>query len=152
MYHSSKAARDRDRLREQVLNGLGWRLYRIWGTDWYRGRAGAELRLKEAVEQAIAQGPLTAAPVQSPALGATDPEPSPAGSSPAGSEGSFGTTIPGGPAAVRVPAQATAPAAVTYERVPVDTMPRREWSVPYLACRIMVDSPYELHTPEARGN
>ncbi len=66
MYHSSKAARDRDRLREQVLNGLGWRLYRIWGTDWYRGRAGAELRLKEAVEQAIAQGPLTAAPVQSP--------------------------------------------------------------------------------------
>ncbi|MFI8345887.1 DUF3320 domain-containing protein [Streptomyces sp. NPDC085596] len=60
MYHSSKAARDRDRLREQVLNGLGWRLHRIWGTDWYRGRAEAERRLREAVEQAVASGPSTA--------------------------------------------------------------------------------------------
>jgi very-short-patch-repair endonuclease len=34
-YHSSKAARDRDRLRQQVLERLGWRLYRIWSTDWF---------------------------------------------------------------------------------------------------------------------
>ncbi|MET8629055.1 DUF4011 domain-containing protein [Kitasatospora sp. NPDC004669] len=53
MYHSSKAARDRDRLRESVLSGLGWNLHRIWGTDWYRNRAGAEARLKEAVERAV---------------------------------------------------------------------------------------------------
>ncbi|MFG3195726.1 DUF3320 domain-containing protein [Streptomyces sp. NPDC048208] len=72
MYHSSKAARDRDRLREQVLNGLGWRLHRIWGTDWYRGRAAAELRLREAVEQAVANGPLTA--VTGPASAAPAPE------------------------------------------------------------------------------
>ncbi|MFG3097506.1 DUF3320 domain-containing protein [Streptomyces sp. NPDC048202] len=72
MYHSSKAARDRDRLREQVLNGLGWRLHRIWGTDWYRGRAAAELRLREAVEQAVASGPLTT--VTGPAPVATVPE------------------------------------------------------------------------------
>ena len=61
MYHSSKVARDRDRLREQVLAGLGWTLHRIWGTDWYRVRPGeAPLRLQEAIEQAIAQGPLAA--------------------------------------------------------------------------------------------
>ncbi|MET8694990.1 DUF3320 domain-containing protein [Streptomyces bauhiniae] len=72
MYHSSKAARDRDRLREQVLNGLGWKLHRIWGTDWYRGRAAAERRLREAVEQAIASGPLTT--VTGPAPAATVPE------------------------------------------------------------------------------
>ncbi|MGC5000300.1 DUF3320 domain-containing protein [Streptomyces sp. DT195] len=72
MYHSSKAARDRDRLREQVLNGLGWRLHRIWGTDWYRGRAAAERRLREAVEQAVASGPLTA--VTGPAPTAPVPE------------------------------------------------------------------------------
>ncbi|MFJ8729504.1 DUF3320 domain-containing protein [Streptomyces bauhiniae] len=72
MYHSSKAARDRDRLREQVLGGLGWRLHRIWGTDWYRGRAAAERRLREAVEQAVASGPLTA--VTGPAPVATVPE------------------------------------------------------------------------------
>ena len=35
-YHSSKSARDRDRLREEVLNRLGWELYRIWSTDWFR--------------------------------------------------------------------------------------------------------------------
>lgn len=34
-YHSSKSARDRDRLREEVLNGLGWRLVRVWSTDWF---------------------------------------------------------------------------------------------------------------------
>jgi very-short-patch-repair endonuclease len=53
MYHSSKAARDRDRLREEVLRGLGWELHRIWGTDWYRNRPEAETRLREAVEAAI---------------------------------------------------------------------------------------------------
>lgn len=34
-YHSSKAVRDRDRLRQQVLERLGWQLYRIWSTDWF---------------------------------------------------------------------------------------------------------------------
>ena len=57
MYHSSRVARDRDRLRQQVLEELGWKLYRIWGTDWYRDRAAAEQRLREAVEQAVAQEP-----------------------------------------------------------------------------------------------
>jgi hypothetical protein len=52
-YHSAKAARDRDRLREQVLIGLGWRLHRIWGTAWYRDRSGEEHRLRTAIEQAI---------------------------------------------------------------------------------------------------
>ena len=34
-YHSSKSARDRDRLREEVLRGLGWQLLRVWSTDWF---------------------------------------------------------------------------------------------------------------------
>ncbi len=34
-YHSSKSARDRDRLREEVLNNLGWNLVRVWSTDWF---------------------------------------------------------------------------------------------------------------------
>ncbi|MGO9898128.1 MAG: hypothetical protein ACLP0J_00180 [Solirubrobacteraceae bacterium] len=29
MYHSSRAARDRDRLREAVLRDLNWKLHRI---------------------------------------------------------------------------------------------------------------------------
>lgn len=53
-YHSSKTARDRDRLREEVLVGLGWRLHRIWGTSWYRNRKDEQERLREAVEAALA--------------------------------------------------------------------------------------------------
>ena len=34
-YHSSKSARDRDRLREEVLGGLGWEILRVWSTDWF---------------------------------------------------------------------------------------------------------------------
>lgn len=34
-YHSSKSARDRDRLREEVLDGLGWSILRVWSTDWF---------------------------------------------------------------------------------------------------------------------
>lgn len=35
-YHSTRSARDRDRLRQQVLEGLGWRVHRVWSTDWFR--------------------------------------------------------------------------------------------------------------------
>ncbi|EPT8337745.1 DUF4011 domain-containing protein [Enterobacter kobei] len=34
-YHSAKSARDRDRLRQEVLERLGWRISRIWSTDWF---------------------------------------------------------------------------------------------------------------------
>lgn len=35
-YHSARSARDRDRLRQRVLEGYGWRIHRIWSTDWFR--------------------------------------------------------------------------------------------------------------------
>lgn len=44
-YHSSVTARDRDRLRQQVLEGLGWHIYRIWSTDWFKNREFEEKRL-----------------------------------------------------------------------------------------------------------
>jgi very-short-patch-repair endonuclease len=34
-YHSSKSARDRDRIREEALKRLKWSLHRIWSTDWF---------------------------------------------------------------------------------------------------------------------
>jgi very-short-patch-repair endonuclease len=36
MYHSSATARDRDRLRQSVLEDLGWRIHRVWSQDWFR--------------------------------------------------------------------------------------------------------------------
>ena len=53
MYSSSKVARDRDRLREQVLTGLGWKLYHLWSTDWYRNRDLGRKKLLENVERSI---------------------------------------------------------------------------------------------------
>jgi len=49
-YSSSKVARDRDRLRQQVLNGLGWNLYHLWSTDWYRNRDLTRKKLLKAIE------------------------------------------------------------------------------------------------------
>jgi very-short-patch-repair endonuclease len=34
-YHSSKSARDRDRIRQDVLEGMGWNIERIWSSDWF---------------------------------------------------------------------------------------------------------------------
>jgi very-short-patch-repair endonuclease len=52
-YHSSRVARERDRLRQQILEGLGWKLYRVWSTDWYTERRSAQDRLLSAVHEAI---------------------------------------------------------------------------------------------------
>jgi len=52
-YHSSKDARSRDRLRQQVLEGLGWRIHRIWSTAWYAYRPGEERRLRDAIDDAL---------------------------------------------------------------------------------------------------
>lgn len=52
-YHSAPVARDRDRLRQMVLERLGWRIHRIWSTDWYRNRTQAERRLLAAIESAL---------------------------------------------------------------------------------------------------
>ncbi|NUF85727.1 AAA domain-containing protein, partial [Acinetobacter seifertii] len=35
-YHSAKSSRDRDRLRQQILESLGWNIHRIWSTDWFK--------------------------------------------------------------------------------------------------------------------
>jgi len=35
-YHSAKSVRDRDRLRQMILERLGWRIRRIWSTDWFK--------------------------------------------------------------------------------------------------------------------
>ena len=53
MYHSSKTARERDRLRQSLLESMGWKLYRIWSTDWVKDMVNENRRLSEAVQSAI---------------------------------------------------------------------------------------------------
>ena len=54
-YHSSKNARDRDRLRQEILENMGWKFYRIWSTDWFKNTAVEKERLLEAVKKAMIQ-------------------------------------------------------------------------------------------------
>ncbi len=51
-YHSSYVARDKDRLRQEVLERLGWRIHRIWSPDWVNRRTTEIERLRTAIEQA----------------------------------------------------------------------------------------------------
>ncbi|MEP6495551.1 MAG: DUF3320 domain-containing protein [bacterium] len=44
-YHNSETARDRDRLRQQVLEARGWTIHRVWSTDWFKDRSGQIERL-----------------------------------------------------------------------------------------------------------
>jgi superfamily I DNA and/or RNA helicase/very-short-patch-repair endonuclease len=50
-YHSSKVARDRDRLRQQVLEGLGWKIYRIWSQEWFKKKKFEITRLRSYLEK-----------------------------------------------------------------------------------------------------
>ena len=52
-YHSAKTARERDRLRQDVLESMGWKIYRIWSTDWIKDPVTEGKRLIEAVEDAL---------------------------------------------------------------------------------------------------
>ncbi|WNY26698.1 DUF3320 domain-containing protein [Methanolapillus ohkumae] len=51
-YFNSHVARDRDRLRREVLTGLGWNLYRVWSTDWYMNPQKSRKNLLDAIEKA----------------------------------------------------------------------------------------------------
>ena len=52
-YHSSRTARERDRLRQSVLEDMGWTIHRIWSTDWIKNQKTEEERLLRAVEKAL---------------------------------------------------------------------------------------------------
>ncbi len=65
-YHSSHTARDRDRLRQQILEGKGWRFHRIWSTAWFRDREAELDKAEDAWKRAVAasddEGSATPAP------------------------------------------------------------------------------------------
>ena len=82
-YHSALWARERDRLRQDVLENMGWRFHRIWSTDWFHRRAHELERLQRALEDARAaedqsycgsnvEGPSPSAPEPTPQAPASD--------------------------------------------------------------------------------
>ncbi len=62
-YHSARSARERDRLRAEVLGTLGWKLHRIWSTDWWLDPDREVAKLEAAIKSALtATVVVTAAP------------------------------------------------------------------------------------------
>jgi very-short-patch-repair endonuclease len=88
-YHSGATARDRDRLRQHVLEGLGWRIHRIWSTDWWLNPEGEVKKILERLqalmeeeEQAADEPLVEEAPIETPEE--TPPAPAPEEANPAG--------------------------------------------------------------------
>lgn len=52
-YHSSRTARERDRLRQTVLEDMGWIIYRVWSTDWIKDQPTEEKKLVTAIEKVL---------------------------------------------------------------------------------------------------
>ena len=50
--------RDRDRLRQSVLEELNWRIHRVWSTDWYRDPEREFSRLLQSIERIRGDAPL----------------------------------------------------------------------------------------------
>ncbi|MDR1895290.1 MAG: DUF4011 domain-containing protein [Prevotellaceae bacterium] len=53
-YHSARTARERDRLRQNILENMGWKIYRIWSTDWIKDPITEGEKLVNAINDAIA--------------------------------------------------------------------------------------------------
>ena len=53
-YHSSRYARDRDRLRQQILESRGWNIHRIWSTDWFYRQEREIQKLQSALNRVLA--------------------------------------------------------------------------------------------------
>ena len=77
-YHSSASARDRDRLRQQVLEGMGWTVHRIWSTNWWKDKDTEIERARRAYDEAVARADTESDSVPEVATKPTMPAPDPA--------------------------------------------------------------------------
>ena len=55
-YHRGLWARERDRLRQEILENMGWCFHRIWSTDWFYRPGEAAQKLTAALERAKSIG------------------------------------------------------------------------------------------------
>jgi very-short-patch-repair endonuclease len=73
-YRDSRSARDRDRLRKEHLERLGWKFHRIWSTNWFRDADGELAKIQAAFEDSVRRVP---PPDQEPPPATPPPAPQP---------------------------------------------------------------------------
>jgi very-short-patch-repair endonuclease len=74
-YHSSRSARDRDRIRQDILESRGWTIHRVWSTDWFHRRKQEELKLLDALGRAASDSEKSPNAPKRPRQPATSPQP-----------------------------------------------------------------------------
>jgi very-short-patch-repair endonuclease len=89
-YRDSGSVRDRDRLRKEHLERLGWRFHRLWSTNWFHDPDAEVAKLREAYDQAVASAP------------PPDPEPEPG---PQAARPADPPAVPGNAVAIRSSAE-----------------------------------------------
>jgi very-short-patch-repair endonuclease len=75
-YRESGSVRDRDRLRGEHLQRLGWRFHRLWSTNWFQDPQSEVAKLRDAYDRAVSatDSPADEAPADPPSA-ATPTEP-----------------------------------------------------------------------------
>ena len=63
-YHSAATARDRDKVRQAILETLGWKLLRVWSTDWWVDKAAATEKLHASMTRLLEADRARHAPVE----------------------------------------------------------------------------------------
>jgi very-short-patch-repair endonuclease len=79
-YRDSGSVRDRDRLRKEHLERLGWRVHRLWSTSWFQNPEAELGRLREAYQAAVRDHAPAPAPEPEPVpepVPVPEPEPLP---------------------------------------------------------------------------
>jgi very-short-patch-repair endonuclease len=71
-YRESGSVRDRDRLRGEHLQRLGWQYHRLWSTNWFRNPDAEVAKVQEAYRRAVSGADLGHAPPPADQPGATD--------------------------------------------------------------------------------
>jgi very-short-patch-repair endonuclease len=84
-YRDSGSVRDRDRLRKEHLERLGWRVHRLWSTSWFQDPEAELARLREAYQAAVRDQPPAPPPPEDPPRPEDPPPPPEAGDPPGAS-------------------------------------------------------------------
>ncbi|WGU95125.1 DUF3320 domain-containing protein [Paenibacillus dendritiformis] len=133
-YARVRSARDRDRLRRQVLEGLGWRIHRVWSMEWFRHPEREWKRLLDAVQQAVDESRHAPGDEAGTGRGTGEPASGFAAAADSGSAEDPNPAAGGSPSDARPTADTAAPAllapALLAPALPASALPAPAWVPP----------------------
>jgi very-short-patch-repair endonuclease len=135
-YRDSGSVRDRDRLRKEHLERLGWRVHRLWSTSWFQDPEAELARLREAYQAAVRDQPPAPQPPpeEEPSAPAGPPPPEASDAPEAAPSPSAAAVPPDGdgphPPPARTLERAPGPSRPALARAPGQDLERRDPAVP----------------------